>query len=240
MKRVFLARVSLLALIAGRSALAAPPNVPAPYFSWTGCYVGGNVGGGWGSKELTDVPPNGMLMGWLSENISGFLGGGQIGCNYQFAKNWVIGLEGDLSGADIRGNASGAFGLTTTTFSAQTAVISTVVARFGYSWDRWLMYVKGGAAWAADEYQATNSYWGSYNAAETRSGWTLGAGLEWAFADHWSARLEYNLYDFGSRTLQFVYVPGTGTPAGGGALPVSPENVNQQIQALTVGLNYRF
>lgn len=125
-----------------------------------------------------------------------------------------------------------------TTFSAETAWIGTAVARLGYGWDRWLMYVKGGAAWAGDEYQATNSYWGNYTASETRDGWTLGAGLEWAFADHWSARLEYNFYDFGNRTLQFAYVPGTGTAFG--LLPVSPENVKQQIQALTVGLNYRF
>lgn len=257
MKRVFLAGVSLAALMTGRSVFAAdlatalptkaPPVAPVPYFSWTGCYVGGNIGGGWGNKELTDAP-NGEVVAYtdnpsvtsLSDNISGFLGGGQIGCNYQFAKNWVIGLEGGISGAGIKGNISAASTFIQTTFSAKTDWMGSAVGRLGYAWDRWLMYVKGGAAWAGDQYQTTNSYFGNYNASETRSGWTLGGGLEWAFADHWSTRLEYNYYDFGSQMLQFAYVPGSGFGGLPLGIPISPENVKQQVQALTLGLNYRF
>jgi outer membrane immunogenic protein len=251
MKRIFLASVSLLALMAGRSVLAAdlaaalptkaPPRLPPPSFSWTGCYVGANIGGGWGSKELTDVNAQEFAglaadagVSSINDNVSGLLGGGQIGCNYQFAQNWVIGLEGDISGADINGAVTAtAGGLIPTTFSARTNWIGSVDGRLGYAWDRWLVYVQGGAAWARDKYQATSSYYGVYNSSETRSGWTLGGGLEWAFADHWSARLQYNYYDFGSRTLQFTQVSGFGDP-------LVYENVKQQIQSLTVGVNYRF
>ena len=241
MKRLLLASVSVFALIATSPAHAAdlpatmprkaPPIAPAPPFSWTGCYIGGNVGYGWGRKTFSDVLPDGVLVGDFDPSVSlpvdtgGFLGGGQLGCNYQFAPAWVAGIEGDVSAANISGSGTTpAFDLP---LNAKTDWIASVTVRVGYTWDRWLAYAKGGAAWADDKYNAT--YGGTYDASETRSGWTVGAGLEWAFANNWSARLEYDYYDFGTRNVTFTSPSDSST-----------ESVKQQIQAVKFGINYRF
>lgn len=93
-----------------RPMYAAPPA-----FTWSGCYIGGNIGWGWGREtvsvpdlgERTGVPAlAGVSLGPVTGNTSGVLGGGQIGCNYQFAENWVIGVEGDGSAADIKGDVN--------------------------------------------------------------------------------------------------------------------------------------
>ena len=245
MKHLLLASVSCLALIAatpGQAAdlpakmpMKAAPIAPTPVFSWTGFYIGGNVGYGWGQKGFADSTSNDLLVSYgsypgisISDNTKGFLGGGQIGYNYQFAPNWVIGFEGDISAADISGSTTSSFfpfGI----FNAKTNWIGSATARFGYAWDHWLAYGKGGAAWAGDQYSST-SYLGTWNASETRSGWTVGAGLEWAFADKWSARLEYDYYDFGTRNVTFT------SPTSDSSI----ESVKQQIQVVKFGINYRF
>src|SRR5215470_20344773 len=116
---------SLLASIAGAAALMVitpgntadlglrPVYARVPIFTWTGCYIGGNIGGGWGREtvsipnlaETTGVPElAGVSLPSATGNTKGVLGGGQIGCNYQFAPNWVIGIEGDGEAAGIRGD----------------------------------------------------------------------------------------------------------------------------------------
>jgi outer membrane immunogenic protein len=251
MKRLLLATASLLALVAARPALSAdlgmrapvkaPPVVGVPIFTWTGCYVGGHIGWGWGRKTFSDTP-DGFLVDFTSgvdslrADTDGFLGGGQIGCNYQFATPWVIGFEGDVSAANISGSV-GPFlfaggPAVNEGFRAKTEWIASATGRLGYAWDRWLLYVKGGAAWAGDKYSAT-TYAGSWAASETRSGWTIGAGLEWAFADNWSARLEYDFYDFGHRDV-------TGTFLFFGDPIPATISVKQEIQAVKFGINYRF
>jgi outer membrane immunogenic protein len=246
MKRLLLTTVSALALISARPGLAAdlPTRMPvkaapapARVFSWTGCYLGGHVGWGWGRKTVADTP-NGDLVDFfvpgtvtsMDVNTNGFLGGGQIGCDYQFATNWVVGVEGNFSWADISGSSTlPDFTGATVTADAKTDWLASVTGRLGYAWDHWLLYAKGGAAWAHDKYNFT-SYLGTWAASETRSGWTVGGGLEWAFADNWSAKLEYQYYDFGNRDVTFVS-PG---------LTTNVENIKQQIQTVKLGLNYRF
>jgi outer membrane immunogenic protein len=243
MKRLLLTTVSALALISARPGLAADLGTRLPYkappamvraFSWTGCYLGAHIGGGWGRKMFSDTA-DGDLVSIASPSFqsvqadtSGLLGGGQLGCNYQFAPAWVIGIEGDVSAADISGDITSPF-FPNTVFNAKTEWLASATARFGYAWDRWLLYGKGGAAWAGDKYSA--QYLGTWAASETRSGWTVGGGLEWAFADNWSAKLEYQFYDFGNRDVTFVN-PGESF--------IEVENVKQQIQTVKLGLNYRF
>ncbi len=252
MKRLLLTTVSALALISARPGLAAdlPTRMPvkaapapARMFSWTGCYLGGHVGWGWGRKTFTDTSQGDLtaLVGLPSVNFdtNGFLGGGQVGCDYQFAQNWVIGVEGSFSWADIHGSAAlPSIFPDTLTFQAKTDWMASTTGRLGYTWDRWLVYAKGGVAWAHDKYNAVSAtgYVGSWAASETRSGWTVGGGLEWAFADNWSAKLEYQYYDFGSRDVAFV----GGAGAALSFLNPSIETVKQQIQTVTVGVNYRF
>lgn len=243
MKRVLLTSVSALALVSAQSGFAAdlgarmPVKAPPPVrvFSWTGCYIGGHVGWGWGRTRFADTP-NGDLVAFftgsqsLSVDTDGFIGGGQIGCDYQFAPNWVIGLEGQFSGADINGSTDvSAFGFNTT-FHSKTDWLASVTGRLGYAWDpHWLLYVKGGAAWAHDKYDI-GTYLGTWSTSTTRDGWTVGGGLEWAFADNWSAKLEYQYYDFGDKDLTFIN-PGFTSQV---------ETIKDQIHTVKIGLNYHF
>jgi len=246
MKKLLLASVAGIALLAVSSANAAdlsrrppvykaPPPVvaPIPVFTWTGCYIGGNVGGGWGRKTATDptLAPGISVSG----DTSGFLGGGQVGCNYQLAPNWVIGIEGDGLGADIKGDVTQTVLGITGTAHAKTDWIASAAGRIGWAWDRWLLCAKGGAAWAGDKYSVDIPVFPEHlEASETRTGWTVGGGLEWAFWNNWSAKLEYDFYDFGTRTLTF-----TGTFAGV-PIEVPGVDIRQRIQTVKFGINYRF
>ena len=131
------------------------------------CYGGGQAGGGWGQKNLTDSagvlsPITGFSSANL--NISGYMLGGQFGCDYQFAPNWVAGIEGAAAGGNIGGNISVAQPLgiagDSANFKETTDLLTSVTGRVGYAWDRWLVYAKGGAAWASDRYSAFGTFGG--------------------------------------------------------------------------------
>ena len=160
--------------------------------------------------------------------------GGQIGCDYQFSPHWVAGIEGAATGGNIHGST----GVATpdllgdsATFRETTDLLTSITGRVGYAWNNWLLYAKGGAAWASDRYSASDvlaTY--DFEGSETRFGWTAGGGLEWAFSDIWSARLEYDYYGFGTRSVTFIdNVSGT----------VGPLDIKQDIQVIKVGVNFR-
>jgi outer membrane immunogenic protein len=166
-----------------------------------------------------------------------------VGCNYQFAPNWVIGIEGDGEAADIRGDATKSFSFVsplgpatvTGTAHAQTGWIASATARLGWTWDRVMLYAKGGAAWAGDRYSADLSAFNEHiGTSVTRPGWTVGGGIEWAFWNSWSAKVEYDFYDFGTRKLAF---PGTifGIPE-----VVPGVDIKETISTVKFGINYRF
>ncbi len=207
------------------------PLAPAP-FGWTGCYAGGNVGGGWGQKDLTDT--SGFLVanggpGAVSLGIDGYLLGGQIGCDYQFASDWVLGVEGYAAGGKIGGNTTDIAVADPATFSDTTNLLTSGTARIGYAFGRWLPYIKGGVAWASDNYTVADVL-GAYNAtaSEDRFGWTVGAGIEWALWNDWSVKLEYDYYGFGTQGVAF-------TPDG---VTNFYENVKQNIQVVKLGVNF--
>jgi len=108
------------------------------------------VGGGWGEKRVSAsaLAPGISATG----DTSGFLGGGQIGCNLQIGGNWVIGVEGEASAANIEGDITQTVLGITGTAHAQTDWLASATGRIGWSWDRWLIYAKGGAAWGGDKY----------------------------------------------------------------------------------------
>jgi outer membrane immunogenic protein len=117
----------------------------------------------------------------------------------------------------------------TGTAHAQTDWIASATGR------RWLLYAKGGAAWAGDKYSAFIPVFNEQlEASETRTGWTVGGGIEWAFWSNWSAKAEYDYYDFGTRTITL-----TGTFAGT-PIQVPGVNVRQRISVGKFGINYRF
>ena len=237
MKKTLLASAALGTVFIGGSTLGADfgVRVPSlsPAFTWTGCYIGAHAGAGWTDKTVSvpSIVPGVSVTG----HTFGPLGGGQVGCNLQFGSNWVIGIEGDGSGSDIRGDITQTVLGITGTAHAQTDWVASATGRLGWAWDRWLLYAKGGAAWAGDKYSAFIPVFNEQlEASETRTGWTVGGGIEWAFWSNWSAKAEYDYYDFGTRTLTL-----TGTFAG---IPIQVPGVNvrQRISVGKFGINYRF
>ena len=208
-----------------RPVYKAPPAGALPVaYDWTGFYVGGHVGYGWAEKDWRDA--FGLN---VSNKADGFLGGGQVGFNYQTGM-FVFGVEGDFSWADIKGgsNIGPVIGAPLgATFNTDVDFTATLTGRLGLAFDRWLVYGKGGVAWAHDKYD-TNFYTfpGTASLSETRIGWTVGAGVEYAFAPNWSTKLEYNYMDFGTRNVSFA--------------PFTSTAIDQQIHAVKFGINYKF
>lgn len=215
---------SAMAADIARPVYKAPPAGALPVaYDWTGFYVGGHVGYGWAKKDWQDS--FGLFN--LSTDPNGLLGGGQVGFNYQIGQ-FVLGAEGDFSWSGIKGGTTllGVVPPLGASFNTNVNWTSTVTGRLGIAFDRWLVYAKGGVAWANDKF-STNAYTpGTIEVTDTRIGWTAGAGVEYAFAPAWSAKLEYNYMDFGDKAVSFT--PATST------------TVDQQIHAVKLGINYKF
>jgi len=234
----FVAGTAMAADLARPVYKAAPP---VEMFDWSGIYIGGHVGGGWGRTDVSDFTNFGLGLLIPTQHIdsSGFLGGVQGGWNYQIGR-FVIGTEIDFSWADVKGDQTSALfgGLVPASFifrSSKANWIGTATTRLGYAWDRVLFYTKIGAAWAHFDYVDTATILGvpvyTSPASETRSGWTVGTGIEWAFLAGWSAKIEYDYIDFGRRTVDFNPVLGI--------VPVNLD-IDQRISEVKFGLNYRF
>ncbi len=244
------AAASLLTISAFAADLgipSAPPQLVIPPFTWTSCYAGVHAGGGWGKKDLTDtvgIFSDPAVAGYSSASVdvSGYMLGGQIGCDYQFAPTWVVGIEGSASGGNISKTTDFAVPSLsdTASFRSTTDFLASITGRIGYAWDRWLVYGKGGVALVGDRYHADDLN-GIYffDATENRIGWTAGAGVEWAFTPEWSVKLEYDYYGFGTRSLSFTDTTILGGPAPGPPPPfIAPVNINQNIQLVTLGVNF--
>lgn len=221
----------------------AEPPLPPPQhaFNWSSCYGGLHAGGGFGTESLNDttgyLDQNYTDFSYASAKTSGYMLGGQIGCDYQFASNLVVGIEGSASGGNITGKST--FGLPgiitppgdTATFKASTDFMMSVTGRVGYAWDRWMLYAKGGFAGVNDKYSITDAqYTYDFEALKNRIGWTAGAGIEWAFCDDWSVRLEYDYYGLNAQNVMFL----DNTISGGSG----PESIKQNIQVIKLGLNF--
>jgi outer membrane immunogenic protein len=214
----------------------APPPPVVTYFSWTGCYVGGNGGGVWVNKEWVDRNPLNPSFGssFGSHTASGGLGGVQAGCNYQVG-GWVFGVQGDYDWAGATGsNANSVF--TRLTDQSQIESLASVTARTGYAWDRFFGYVKGGGAWERDNYSLLVGGATVATASETRGGWTIGIGAEYAFLDWLTGFVEYDYYDFGTRTNSLT----CAFAACGLASTTVPFDVKETKNVLKAGLNFKF
>ena len=204
MKNALAIGIGILALAAA-PALAAdlPPHMPTkapvvytPVTNWSGCYVGGHAGGAW--SRTGDTLDNGAgVVENFSYNPNSFMGGGQVGCQYQFSPNWVVGIEGTWSWVKL--NQTDASVLAP---PRQRTVgldqIATVTGKLGYTWDRWMLYAKGGFAETKIDTFAINPATGvSSDANSWQSGWTVGAGLDYMITPNFILGVEFNYYRFG-------------------------------------------
>jgi outer membrane immunogenic protein len=239
MKRLLLASVAALMLIPGGAraadmAVKAPPPAPPPppAFSWTGFYVGGNVGGAWITAPSVDTFAGNI--GSVEGNGS-FIGGGQVGFNWQFSPYWVFGAEFFMDAVSNDNNGTITFrGLNGNTFqaSAEANWIATATGRLGVTapiWDHWLLYAKGGGGWINSQAALTNlTTGGSASTSQTRDGWVVGVGIEWAFAQNWTGKFEWQ------------YLGLNDFSVGPGVLGDTVTVRNASVNTLTFGLNYLF
>jgi outer membrane immunogenic protein len=199
-----------------------PVMVPRYAFSWTGFYLGGNLGYAWGDTE-TVGDFDGLGDGFVI-HPSGWTVGLQGGFNWQVGANVVAGFEVDLGILDASDDQSNGATFIETEYGAY----GTFTGRLGWAQDRWLFYLKGGLAIAdidntagavADPASVTRE-------DDVRMGWALGGGAEYAFHPNWSMKIEYMYMDFGEDL--------STAPAGD---VYQHEN---EISAIRVGVNYRF
>jgi outer membrane immunogenic protein len=185
----------------------------APAYNWTGFYAGINGGYGWGNSS-SDTPFDvGDMDGWFA--------GGQLGYNFQFANNVVVGLEGDLQWSDMSGSTAGP--IVGSTITQDLNWFGTVRGRIGYAFGAWLPYVTGGFAYG--EGDRTTTLGGGLSESKMHIGYTLGAGVEVGITPNWTGKLEYQYLDFGSET--YSSIPGT-------------PSVDMDAHTVRVGLNYKF
>jgi outer membrane immunogenic protein len=234
MKKFLLGTVALVALGATAPALAADlaarpvytkaPVYAAPIYNWTGFYFGGHIGGAFDTN-------NGFAGTTNSSNSGSFLGGLQVGADYQFAPNWVLGIEGQYSWLGSNNNSAAFNGLGAGyVYNDNQRGLGSVTGRVGYTWGPALLYVKGGYAYS--DYNESLTLGGVPQAFALNSshhdGYTVGAGLEYMFAQSWSAKVEYQYYDFGKTNFVTpVVLSGFG-------------NTRDSDQTVKVGVNYRF
>jgi outer membrane immunogenic protein len=276
MNRAILAGLSVLAFsavqagaadIPMKAAAVAPMIAVAP--TWTGCYIGGNAGGGWArnSATWTGVTEGGTAFATGAATVvpaasngdyngTGFVGGGQIGCNYQIGA-FVLGAEADAQYTGIKGSRA-AVSLGNTNGGPATIVPGTIAESFDSKWlatfrgragiasGQWLFYVTGGAAVADVTFNdqlcfgATAAVPGCNTSSvkNNRLGWAFGGGIEWMFANNWTVKAEYLYVDLGTTSATSLF-----TAAGGGN-PFPQATIthnNRFVESIgRVGLNYKF
>jgi outer membrane immunogenic protein len=202
----FVAITTLIAMPAFAADLARKAPVykapPAPQaFSWTGCYIGADVGGGWvrdkDTQTITGTATVSQFSPTTTANSAGVMAGGYVGCDYQFASGLVVGALGDAQWADIRGGSTnfrnGGFSQPKADFEASAR------GRVGYAFNRVLVYATGGVAWLhVKEHDVVPAAGVFQDSSKTPTGWTVGGGLDYAFTDNLIGRVEYRYSDFGT------------------------------------------
>jgi outer membrane immunogenic protein len=198
--------------------------------NWSGLFIGAEGGTGWGTDQLFFPGP---LTRTSSFDTSGALAGVVIGTHFQLpGSNWVFGIEGNLDWADIKGTTS--CPLAGFSCSTKLDAYASGTGRIGYAWSSFLLYGKAGFAWGRDR------AWGAsatgavveHTTRIGRSGYTLGAGIEYMFAPNWAAKLEYDYTQFDSRTV------AAKTPAG--TFIENIELSGRSFSTIKGGINYHF
>lgn len=284
MKKASIAFVAL-GMVAGSASAADMPvkaqslRAPSAIYNWSGFYAGGNVGYSWGSADtdfnaepvtanIINNPPITAVgipgfVGSESVRPTGAIGGGQIGYNQQFARNWVAGFEADIQASGekaanqfsnpfnftVRGGAGSAFvtGAALTDYEAKISWFGTVRGRVGYAWDRLMLYATAGLAYGEVQMGGTRTVAGTVfglpisstvalGHSQLNAGWTLGAGIEAALVGNWTWKAEYLYVDLGSLDDPDAPAPRITSVTGGKTLTHTSyvDNIGR------IGLNYKF
>jgi len=232
-----------------------PKSFPPPaIYDWTGIYVGFHVGGGILTDSVSqNGASSGAINLGGSGNLrpAGVIGGGQIGANYEFAP-WVVGIEGSFTDSGISGSTlipcsacsvlnsnppPATIGVSQERFTSHALWVAALTGRAGYAANDWLFYAKAGGAWMHVSYTedllatgtppvAPGTTVTSQVISDNRSGFTVGAGIEFGLVENLSGKIEYDFYDFGSKNYNFN--------------PITPVSVRSNLHTLTAGLNYKF
>lgn len=249
---------AMAADIGARIPTKAPP-VMAPVWSWNGFYLGVNAGYGFGNDS--GVSTTGQAVGnvqtvadgarapFVPLERDGFLGGAQIGYNWQTG-GFVFGLEADIQYTDFKDSVNAVTtgvlfpGVRNNNFSHELEYLGTARGRIGYAFDRTLFYVTGGLAYGGVKSEAAffspqpgNVLQFAGTTDELRTGYTVGGGIEHAFWQNWSAKIEYLYYDLGDTTVAVNRI-ATAVPLGiGTGYDSTFRNDGHIVRA---GLNFRF
>jgi outer membrane immunogenic protein len=248
-KKIVLTGVALAALLGGSAMAAdlstapmykAPP--PVAVWNWTGFYIGINGGYGIGSNDFTQTLTQPGVVGSATsfDTVAqkGGLFGGQAGYNWQVG-NVVLGVEGDAQWADQHGTSCGLICATqlgaSITVSQKLEWFATARGRLGWANDGYLLYVTGGGAWGGIDENVTFAAPGGTIGASfstTKSGWTVGGGIEARLWGNWTGKFEYLHMDLGNTTSVFIPVPPLG--------PTIVTTSDIQNDLIRAGLNYKF
>ncbi len=256
MRRQFLLASAGALAIMGSAFAAEPlplPPPPEPIFTWTGLYAGAQVGYAWDRDRVTatsfsDIeagePPD-IFFAQLSDSPSGVIGGIHVGYNKQI-NQWVLGLEGSVDGTSVHNTLFSQIGIFSAdpdafnspifaTLHTFSAVQGSIRLRAGIAFDRVLLYATGGAAFAGvtTDYTSTVPFFLTESDSKTRSGWTVGGGLEYAVTNNWSIRAEYRYSDFG-HTIDYPFA-AIADPFG--IQSVQHHLTQNQVQ---FGISYKF
>jgi outer membrane immunogenic protein len=260
-RKLLLASVGAMVLI-GSAAFAADLPVyapPAPIFTWTGIYIGGQIGYAWasGNNNFTGFDPffprppaivgaqpllaaggGTFLSSSAGGTPSGVIGGANVGYNYQI-NQWVLGIEGSVDGTSLSNTAVVAFpDGTSLTAHTKADIQGSIRGRLGIAWDRALIYGTGGVAFGGfnTDVSILNPavpFFANGNVSNTRVGWTVGGGIQYAITNNWSVRAEYRYTNWG--TLSDGRLAAVAAP---GVFFNGNRHLNQnQVQ---VGFDYKF
>jgi outer membrane immunogenic protein len=229
MKKLLLASASfaLLAVasqasaadLAARPYTKAPAMVASPIYNWTGFYIGGNIGGAFGGN-------NGFAGAVNSGSNDGkFMGGVQGGYNFQFAPNWIFGVEAQYDWLSNSSNNTTFAAFPGYTYNSNLKGLGSVTGRLGYTWGPTMVYAKGGYAFSDRSRSVAGLTPVAVNG--NTDGYTVGGGLEYMFTQNWSGNIEYQYYNFGKTS--FAAAP----------LAVYGSNTSEQ-HTVKAGLNYHF
>lgn len=227
------AKSAAAAASAPAPAAASAPAAPAPSYSWSGVYIGGNLGARFSAGTFSDV----FGSTFTTSTNTTFLGGGQAGINYEFGGGFIIGAEAMFDWVGNQNNNIGAaLGGALATAAVHNRWVTTATGKFGHAWDRILVYAKGGAAWVGTSNSGLTVSTGApltLSAPSTNWGWTAGIGFEYALWTNWSARVEYDYVGLNRQT----FTVGSGTAPFATDI-IATKNLN--LNLITAGVNYKF